>query len=235
MEFDEIMTFLESHGNENAKKTYIKHGAREPLFGVRVSDLKTIVKKVKKNYELSMLLYDTGNSDAMYLAGLIGDETKMTKEDLNNWVNKAYWYYLCEFAVPFVAQESPFKYELALEWMASENEQIESAGWSTYTGIISLDDNDSLDYDKIISLMKYIEQNIHKSKNRVRYVMNQFIISVGAYVPELHELAKEAAVRIGKVHVDMGGTACKVPLATQYIQKIVDMDRVGRKRKASRC
>lgn len=41
------------------------------MFGVKVGDMKTIVKKVKVNYELSLLeLFDTGNSDAMYLAGL---------------------------------------------------------------------------------------------------------------------------------------------------------------------
>ena len=79
--------------NESIKKVLVKHGAREPFFGVKVEDLKKIVKKVKTDYPLSLELYNTGNSDAMYLAGLIADPVKMTREDLNNWVEKAYWYY----------------------------------------------------------------------------------------------------------------------------------------------
>ena len=39
----------------------------------------------------------------------------------------------------------------------------------------------------------------------------------------------------GQVTVDMGGTACKVPLAGPYIQKIVDKGRIGVKRKTARC
>lgn len=41
--------------------------------------------------------------------------------------------------------------------------------------------------------------------------------------------------KIGKVHVDMGGTACKVPLATEYIQKVIARGNLGKKRKVARC
>ncbi len=50
--------------------------------------MKPIQKKIKKDYALALELFDTGNSDAQYLAGLIADETKMSKKDLNNWVKK---------------------------------------------------------------------------------------------------------------------------------------------------
>ena len=50
--------------------------------------LKKIQKRVKKDYRLALDLYDTGIYDAMYLAGLIADDAKMTKKDLERWVNK---------------------------------------------------------------------------------------------------------------------------------------------------
>lgn len=53
----------------------------------------------------------------------------------------------------------------------------------------------------------------HEERNRVRYVMNGFVMSLDAYVTELNEEAKQVAEYIGKVHVDVGNTACKVPLA----------------------
>ena len=37
------------------------------------------------------------------------------------------------------------------------------------------------------------------------------------------------------VSVDMGDTACKVPLATAYIEKIEAAGKVGRKRKTMKC
>ena len=80
----EIMTSLEEFGNEQTKKTLMNHGAQEPLFGVKVQDLKKLLKKTKKNHDLSLELYATGNSDAMYLAGLMADEKQITREQLQN-------------------------------------------------------------------------------------------------------------------------------------------------------
>lgn len=90
----EIMSQLEQFGDAQTKKTHMNHGAKEPLFGVKIEHLKTILKKTKKNHQLSLELYKTGNSDAMYLAGLMADETQMTEEILNEWVKNAYWAYL---------------------------------------------------------------------------------------------------------------------------------------------
>ena len=107
---DEVMAELRSYGNESTKKIFINHGAREPFYGVKVQDLKKIVKKIKKDYMLSLELYATGNSDAMYLAGLIADEDLMTKEDLQKWVEGAYWYMISDYTVPWIAAESKFGY-----------------------------------------------------------------------------------------------------------------------------
>jgi len=76
------MTELEGYGNPSTKKIFLRHGAPEPIFGVKVQDLKKIVKKVKKDHKLSLELFDTKNGDAMYLAGLIADEKKITKTQL---------------------------------------------------------------------------------------------------------------------------------------------------------
>ena len=103
MTIDEIMQALEAFGNPSTKRTLMRHGAKDPLFGVKVADLKKILKKTKKNYALSLALYDTGNSDAMYLAGLMADEKQMTKADVQKWMAGAYWYYLSEYTVPWVA------------------------------------------------------------------------------------------------------------------------------------
>ena len=125
------MAQLEASGDEKTKSTLMRHGAREPFFGVKVQELKKILKKTKKNHGLSLKLYATGNSDAMYLAGLMADESKMTKEHLNRWADEAYWSYLSEYTVPWIAAETPFGLELGLQWIESEHENIASAGWAT--------------------------------------------------------------------------------------------------------
>ena len=235
MTTEEILKELKEYGNENTKRTFIKHGAPEPIDGVKVQDLKKIVKKVKKNHELSIELYDTGNSDAMYLAGLIADENKISKEDLKRWVRGATWSMISEYTVPWVTSESNYGFELALEWIESEEEKIASSGWSTLSSLALLKPDNELDIEVFSGLLKRVEKTIHDAQNRVRYTMNNFVIAVGGSIVALTKEATAVAQKIGKVKVDMGGTACKVPLATEYIKKISDRGSLGKKRKSARC
>lgn len=235
MNIDEIMKKLEELGSEQTKLTYLRHGAKEPLFGVKVGDLKKLVKYVKKDQELALDLFNTGNSDAMYLAGLSINPQLMTKETLQEWVKKANWYMIAEYTVAGVAAESQYALELAREWIKSDEEMVATCGWSTYGGYISITPDEELDLEEIRNLLTQVETSIHEERNRVRYVMNGFVIGVGAYVAPLHAEAMKVAEKIGKVHVDVGQTACKVPLATTYISKVQDKDRVGAKRKTCIC
>jgi 3-methyladenine DNA glycosylase AlkD len=233
--FEEIMKKLEELGSEQTKSTLIRHGAKEPLFGVKVGDLKKLVKYVKKDHELALTLYNTGISDAMYLAGLSINPKLITKEDLQEWVKKAYWYMIAEYTVAGVAAESDFALELARKWMKSEDEMIACCGWSTYSNYLSITPDEKLDIAEIQDLLQQISSTIHEERNRVRYNMNSYVISVGAFVAPLHDEAKKVAEEIGKVHVNVGQTSCKVPLATDYIQKIEARSKVGAKKRTCIC
>lgn len=232
---EEVLKELQFYGDEQTKATLIKHGAREPFFGVKVQDLKKILKKTKKNHQLSLDLFATGNSDAMYLAGLMADEKQITREQLEEWAEQAYWSYLSEYTVPWVAAETPFGFELGLKWIESEKENVASAGWGTLAYYAAVREDDELDTEVYIKLLDRVKTEIHGAQNRVRYVMNGFVIAIGTYVEALTDKSKEVAKEIGKVSVDVGGTACKVPLASDYIDKVINKGRVGKKRKTARC
>jgi len=235
MTTDEILSELEKYGDKQTKKTLLKHGAREPFFGVKVADLKSILKKTKKNHELSLELYKTGNSDAMYLAGLMADEKKITESQLDDWIDKAYWYYLSEFAVPWVAAETDFGFELGLKWIRSDKERIASAGWVTLSYYAGVNRDEVLNINAYSQLLDIVENEIHNSPNRVRMTMNGFVIAIGIYIKELTDKSITVATKIGKIMVDMNGTACKVPFAAEYINKAIEKGQIGKKRKAARC
>lgn len=232
---DEVMKELENMGNESTKRVLMNHGAREPFFGVKVQDMKKIVKKVKKNYLLSLELYETGNSDAMYLAGLIADEKQMTKADLQKWMRGAYWYMISEYTVPWIAAESDYGIELAMEWIDSEKESKAAAGWATLSSLLSIKKDEEFDIGLLRSLLKRVEMQIHQMPNRVKYTMNGFVIALAAFYEALTDEAMKTAFHIGKVEVYMGKTSCKVPFAPEYIQKVIKKGRVGKKKRTARC
>ncbi len=225
----DIVKQLEPLGGDSYRKILLNHGAREPILGVKIEELKKVQKRVKKDYRLALDLYDTGIYDAQYLAGLIADPAAMTKKDLRHWLAAANSATLCGTVVAWVAAESPHGRELALEWIDSKDETTAQTGWTTLASLVSVTDDAELDPAELKRLLRRVQQTIHQQPNLVRYAMNGFVIALGTY------LAVRAGETIGTVSVDMGNTACKVPYAPDYIEKARKRGAVGKKRATARC
>lgn len=234
MTANEIVAELKKFASAQTKKTWMTHGAQEPCLGVKVEDMKKIQKRVKMDYQLALDLYDTGIADAMYLAGLIADDAKMTKKDLQKWIEGATWGMVAEFTVPWVASAGPHGREMALKWIESKDEAIASAGWQTYSSMVAIKEDADLDLAEIKSLLARVAKSIHQQPNRVKYVMNSFVIAVACHVKPLHKLAVETAKGIGKVDCDLVG-ACKIPFAPDHIKKFAARSAIGKKRKSPKC
>jgi len=210
--------------------------ATENMYGVSVADLKVIAKTIKGQQALACELYATGNMDAMYLAGMVADGSKMTAKELNAWAEgAANLQMIAEYTVPWVTVENSTGRELALQWMKSKKERVACAGWCTYSGLVTTKPDDALDLAEIEGLLGKVVKEIKGAQNRVRYTMNGFVIAVGIYMKPLSKQAKAAARQIGVVSVDVGDTACDVPVATARIEKIETSGRAGQKRKTIRC
>lgn len=235
MTAEQILTEIEPLGTESYRKVLRNHGITGPLYGVKISDLKKYVKAIKKDYQLALDLYESGVYDAMYLAGLIADEARMTKQDLKCWLAKAWCHEIAEYAVAWVAADGPHGWDLALEWIESEDEKTAVAGWGTLSSVVAVKPDHQLDVDALRSLLQRVRQTIHSQPDRVRYKMNNFVIALGSYVAELSDEALAAGDAIGLVKVDMGNTDCKVPYSPEYIAKVISAGKVGKKRKSARC
>ncbi len=235
MTLDEVMAELAAKATPSTKKTYLRHGASEPLFGVRIGDLKPLQKKLKGRQDLALELYATNNSDAMYLAGLIADGAKMTRKQLDQWVAGATWHMIAGCTVPWVAAEHPLAVEIAMKWIASPREHTAVAGWATLAAIVATAPDEALPMRELGALLDRVAKTIATAPNRVRYTMNSYLIACGTYVAPLADKAIAAARKMGKVAVDMGDTACQVPDAEPYIIKSRRSASIAPKRKGTRC
>lgn len=236
MNAQEILQELKPLGRESYKRVLTKnHGIKEPFFGVPVSELKKFQKRIKKDYQLALDLYDTGNYDAMYLAGLIADDARMTKTDLQQWAEKANVRALAGSTVAWVTAGSPHGREMALQWIESKKNLVAAAGWATLSSLVSVKNDAELDLAEVKRLMERVEQSIHQAPDLVRHYMNGFLIAVGIYVQPLADLALQAGERIGPITADLGENDCQVPFAPDYIRKVQKRGAIGKKRKTAKC
>ena len=87
MTLAETMSALEKAGSAQTRKTYARHGAKEPMFGVSFATLKTLLKRIRVDHELALALWETRNLDARNLAVKIADPARMSASDLDRWAS----------------------------------------------------------------------------------------------------------------------------------------------------
>jgi 3-methyladenine DNA glycosylase AlkD len=215
-EFERAIQKLESAGTEQNRKIYLRHGAKEPLFGVSVANLRSIAKSTGKNNECARQLWASGNFDAMALASLIDDPEAISYAELGVRVNDINYYHLADFFSSFVAK-TRHVIPLMMEWTASEAEYVRRCG---YTIVSALSKNAALlDDSGLEPFLDIIEREIHSSPNRAREAMNLALISIGKRNTTLCSKALDAAERIGIVYIDQGETQCNTPDAVAELSR----------------
>ena len=212
----EAMRALERAGSAQTKKTYLRHGAREPLFGVSFATLKTLAKRIGVDQELARALWGTGNHDARTLAVKVADPGQMTSAELDRWASDTRARMCCGY-VAMLAAEGAHAAAKAEQWLGSSAAALPSAGW-TLVGHMALLDETKPD-DWFLGRLAEIEEEIHDAPNEQREAMNGAVIAIGCRNAALRKAATAAAKRIGKVNVDHGDTACKTPDAAQTVAK----------------
>ncbi|MBL9203325.1 MAG: DNA alkylation repair protein [Opitutaceae bacterium] len=235
MTLEQVMAELAALGTEPIKRVLMKHGAKEPLFGVRIGDMKPLHKKLKGQQALALQLYATGVGDAQYLAGMIADGARMTRTQIQRWADTASWKMVGNTTVPWVASEHPDGFALACKWIDSPKESVACSGWATLGALAVMVPDEKLPVKDYGKLLDRVARTLREAPDDVRYQMNAFLICCGTYIAPLGAGAIATARKLGRVEVDRGETACKVPDAESYILKGRRGAPVAPKRKTVRC
>ncbi len=235
MKLKEAMVALEALGSPGVKALWLKHGAKEPFFGVKIGDLKPLAKKLKGEQALALELYATGNGDAQYLAGLIADGAKMTRAQVQIWADRAAWRMISTTMVPVMASEHPDGLALAREWIESKKEHVVIAGWHALGALVTIKPDEELPLKEFGALLDRVAKSLPTQPDRVRQAMNYFVIACGTYSAPLATQAIATARKLGRIEVDVGDTDCKIPEAEAYIMKSRRGAPIAPKRQTVRC
>lgn len=235
MDLDSTMRELEALGTAHTKRSYLSRGVQEPLFGVATGAMKPLKKQIGVNQALADELWDTGNYDAMYLAGMIADVGAMTEADFDRWIEGAYCSMLSDYVVAVTLAESPHAQTVANRWIRSGDENRASAGWACYEWLLGWRADSYFETEAVRSLLTLTAETIHQAPARVKRAMNGFVVAVGVSYQTLHTDALQTAEDIGTVRVSENDDVKPLTSAAQQIRLAAEKGRIGFKRRAVRC
>lgn len=212
----QVMAELAAAGSEQTRKTYLRHGAVEPLFGVSFATLKALLKRIQVDHELAIALWETGNHDARNLAVKVGDPSALSPRDLDRWA-LAGGGRLCTDYVALLALDGPHGHDRLEAWLASDAPRLRTAGWRLLGHLAQRDEG--LPDAAFSAWLDTIADTIHAVSDAEREAMNFAVIAIGCRSEALREAAVVAATRIGEVVVDHGETACRTPVVIDTLDK----------------
>ena len=222
----EVIALLKENKNERGIANWKKVGSTLKSFGIGLTQLRKLGKKIGRDHKLALQLWKSEIYDARVLGALIDEPKKMTREQVESQVEElhqgmlAHVYCSCDATLA----KAPFARELAVDWMDSNDEMRLRCGYLLLYELGKDTKDKALD-DKFFSgYVNRIRETIHDQANWVRDAMNGSLLSIGKRNVKLNKTCLKAAKAIGPVHVDYGKNSCEPldiakHLTSDYVQK----------------
>ncbi len=212
MTYDEVIALLEEHKNDRGIAHWEKHHGDGELksFGIGLTQLRKLAKKVGRDHDLALELWDSDVYDAKVIGALVDEPKKMSREQAESQSEDAHIGMLAHIfcSCDATLAKTAFAQELAVDWMDSQNNLRRRCGYLLLYEL-GKKKGKTLDDAFFETYIDHIQKTIAGEENWVKDAMNTSLLSIGKRNPELHEKTLAAARAIGPVEVDYGDNSCE--------------------------
>jgi 3-methyladenine DNA glycosylase AlkD len=212
----QVFDLLEEHQNERGIEHWKKRGVKESKlksFGIGLTQLRKLAKQIGRDHELALQLWSSDFYDAKVLGLLIDEPKKVTREQAEQQVEHLQGGYLAHVfsSCDATLAKTPFAFELANEWMNSEDPVRRRCGYGLLYELSKKKVKGMAD-DYFLDRIAVIENEIHDEEMWVREAMNTALMGIGKRSQVLNKAAIAAAKAIGPVDIDYGDDNSCEPL-----------------------
>ncbi|EEW49713.1 hypothetical protein HMPREF0290_1636 [Corynebacterium efficiens YS-314] len=197
-----ILAVNERHGDDHA---------------VNLTKLRAVAKDLKKNQELALRLWDSGDTAGRLVSLLICRPKEFSTDQLDSMIREARTPKVTDWLINYVVKKHPDWDELRRHWLADPDDAVRAAGWSLNTFAITAAPS-QIDPD---SLLKSIESDMADASPRLQWNMNETLANIGIEHPDLRQRAIDIGERLGVLRDYPTPPNCTSPFAPIWIEEIV--------------
>lgn len=171
-----IMKQLESLHNPHNIEGMARFGIRpKKTFGVSITDLRNIAKSYKGNHRLALELWEQGYRETRIISSLIDDPTKVTEQQLENWVVDLDCWDVCDQVCKNLFEKTPFAYKKARKWMDRDETFVKRAGFVTiaWLAVHEKKVEDDVFFDFFPQLIKHTDDERLYVKKAISWAFRQ--------------------------------------------------------------
>nr|MBC8289088.1 DNA alkylation repair protein [Planctomycetota bacterium] len=213
----EVIALLRENKNERGIanwKTRGEKGTGLKSFGIGLTQLRKLAKKVGRDHKLAQTLWKSDYYDAKVVGLLIDEPKKLTRDQVEAQVEGLHGGYLshvfssCDATLPKV----PFAFEVACDWMESDDAMRRRCAYGLLYEFSKMKKVDGMSDEFLLECITDIQNSIHDEDMWVRESMNGALMGIGKRNKKLNKAAIKAAKAIGEVDIDYGDDNSCEPL-----------------------
>lgn len=198
MQYEEVMTQLKSMGDPRNVEGMKRFGIKsENNFGNSVTSLRNYAKKIGKNHELAVKLWESGIRDARMVATCIENPETVSEDQVDKWVQDLDSWDICDHCCGHFFDKTPFAYKKVREWTKNNELFIKRAGFSLIAWL-AVHDKKKDDFE-FIDFLKIIERESTDERNYIRKSVNWALRQIGKRNIDMNKKALEASRKIQKI------------------------------------
>jgi len=190
-----ILAELEALGSEAARAGMARYGIRvENAYGVPVTELRRLAKRLGRDHELALALWRTGNHEARLLAAFVDEPARVDAEQMERWAAGFDSWDVCDEVTTDLFDQTPLAWTKATEWATRSEEFVKRAGFALMAGL-AVHDKAAGD-EAFLGLLAAIEVGAFDERNFVRKAVNWALRNIGKRNRALHGECVACASRI---------------------------------------
>ena len=198
MKYEEVMAQLKSMGNPKNIEGMRRFGIKsENNFGNSVTTLRNYAKKIGKNHDLAVKLWESGIRDARMVAACIENPETVTEEQVDKWVRDLDSWDICDYCCGHFFDKTPIAYKKVREWTKSKELFVKRAGFSLIAWLAVHDKKK--DDSEFISFLKIIERESTDERNYIRKSVNWALRQIGKRNIDMNKKALAISKKIQKI------------------------------------
>ncbi|SHI55652.1 3-methyladenine DNA glycosylase AlkD [Nocardiopsis flavescens] len=210
----EVLAELAELEDPRIRRVNERHGDDH---GVNLTRLRAVAKRLGRQQDLAVGLWETGDTAARLVALLVCRPRAFGRGELDAMLRGARTPKVHDWLVNYVVKKSPHAEELRLAWFADPDPVVASAGWALTTDRVGRRP-EGLD---LSGLLDTVEARMRDAPDRLQWAMNECLAWIGIDHPAYRERAVAIGERLEVLKDYPTPPGCTSPFAPAWIAEMV--------------
>jgi 3-methyladenine DNA glycosylase AlkD len=164
------------------------------VFGVSVSALQQLAKRVGRDHDLAAALWETGWYEARMLTAFVDDPARVTPAQMDRWARDFDNWAICDTVCFHLFDRTPHAWRKVEVWSDRRAEFVRRAAFALLAGL-ALHDKTTGD-DPFLRSLAWIERAASDDRNFVKKGVSWALRTIGRRNPALNAAAVDTARRL---------------------------------------